>query len=223
MFAVSQVDSNKRGRFVESVNVAFEYKGVFPTSSAHPIQGADTGASAAGRPNIVPKKVNATTAGATSRRGHDLRKIVEKRLEGSHLAGKVKIRESTRGVTVSLSEAGFFDPGSASVRPDSLPALQTIGELLKDSSSPIVVEGHTDNLPIKTAAFPSNWELSTARATTIVSYLIDELKYDPMRLAAAGYGEYRPVADNATPDGRAQNRRVDIVILTEGSSGPPPQ
>lgn len=221
MFAVSQVDSQKMGRFVESVNVAFEYKGVFPNSSSHPIQGAEAGATPSGRPSIVPQKISVAPGVTLSRKGSDLRKNLQKMLKGTPAVLKVKIRQDIRGVTVSLSEAGFFDPGSAKVRPDSLETLRTIGEMLKDTSSPIVVEGHTDNTPIKTAVFPSNWELSTARATSIVSYLIEELRYDPERLAAAGYAEYRPIADNATPEGRGQNRRVDLVVLTEGSGGAP--
>jgi len=224
MFAVSQVDSQKMGRFVESVNVAFEYKGVFPNSSAHPIQGGEASIAPPGRPSIVPQKVNVLPGSTLSKRGTDLKRSLQKMLAaGPPTMKRAHVRHDVRGVTVSLSEAGFFDPGSARVRPDSLPTLQAIAEMLKTLSSPIVVEGHTDNTPIRTAAFPSNWQLSTARATTIVAYLIDEMHFDPMRLAAAGYSEYRPVADNSSPEGRAQNRRVDMVVLTEGSEGPPPQ
>jgi chemotaxis protein MotB len=75
------------------------------------------------------------------------------------------------------------------------------------------VEGHTDNVPIRNARFPSNWELSTARATTVVAYLIERFKFAPERLSAGGYSEYRPVESNATAEGRSRNRRVDIVVL----------
>src|SRR6185295_5888866 len=101
--------------------------------------------------------------------------------------------------------------------------LREIGEALKEDDSPIAVEGHTDNVPIHTVAFPSNWELATARATTIVRYLIDDRHYDPARLSATGFGEFRPTGDNTTAEGRGLNRRVDLVVLTEGSEGPPPR
>ena len=84
------------------------------------------------------------------------------------------------------------------------------------------VEGHTDNLPINTPRFPSNWELSTARATSVIRYLIEEENLDPERLSAAGYGEYRPIDANDTPEGRARNRRVDLVILRLGLTSAEP-
>lgn len=222
MFAISQVDAQKLGRFVESVNVAFELKGVFPDNSAHAIQSTNSGTSMGVGANIAPPRVNVVPPKVPSRRSQKLQKTVQGLL-GTALADKVRLRMDTRGVTVSLSEAGFFDTGSAKVRPDSLATLREIGEALREDGSPIAVEGHTDNVPIHTAAFPSNWELASARATAIVRYLIDDLHYDPGRLSATAFGEFRPTGDNATPAGRGVNRRVDIVVLTEGSEGPPPR
>ncbi|MGB3985550.1 MAG: OmpA family protein, partial [Limnochordia bacterium] len=88
-----------------------------------------------------------------------------------------------------------------------------IGPILKDIPNPIRIEGHTDNLPIKTAQFPSNWELSVHRATSVIRYMVEELDFDPTKLSAAGYGEYRPVRPNDSAENRAMNRRVDIVIM----------
>jgi chemotaxis protein MotB len=84
---------------------------------------------------------------------------------------------------------------------------------LRNEPGPVAVEGHTDNVPIHTAMFPSNWELSTGRATSIVHYLIDQVGFDPTRLSATGFGQFRPDADNSTPEGRLRNRRVDLVLL----------
>jgi len=135
---------------------------------------------------------------------------------------KVKVSTDRRGLVVSLKEAGFFASGSAMIRPEALPLLQEIAKLLADSTSPIRIEGHTDNVPVHSVAFPSNWELSTARATNLVHYLVDTMYFKPTRLTAVGYGEFRPIADNADEAGRASNRRVDLVLLSsEGEKGEP--
>ena len=224
MFAISQVDAQKLGRFVESVNVAFEMKGVFPESRPQPIVASpSTGGGIGVRPNLAPPKITVVTGTIPSRRSSEVRRALQRMLLRSRLQDKLRVRLDRRGVTVSLSEAGFFDTGSAQVRADALPTLHDLAETLKVADAPIAVEGHTDNVPISTQQFPSNWELSTVRATTIVRYLVEQQGYDPLRLSATGFAEYRPVGDNATADGRALNRRVDLVILTEASEGPVPR
>jgi chemotaxis protein MotB len=130
---------------------------------------------------------------------------------------KVNISITRRGLVVSLKEAGFFDSGSATVKKESMELLNTIAESLINYSNSFRVEGHTDNVPIRSGTFRSNWELSTTRATNIVHYMVDSFEYEPNRMSAAGYGEYKPVADNATTDGRSKNRRVDLVMLSGAS------
>ncbi len=129
-------------------------------------------------------------------------------------SGKVRLSLDGRGLTVSLAEAGFFSPGSDVLQADGLPVVESIAKKLKDVRYNLRVEGHTDNIPIRTARFPSNWELSTSRATHVLQYLISETGIPPSRLSAVGYGEYRPVAPNETREGRGLNRRVDIVVLS---------
>jgi chemotaxis protein MotB len=224
MFAISQVDAQKLGRFVESVNVAFELKGVFPENQSRPIPTAPASGGGIGvRPNLAPPRIAVLPGTIPSRRAMEVRRALERILTGSRLQDRLRVRLDRRGVIVSLTEAGFFDTGSAIVRPDAIPTLRELAETLKVTNSPIAVEGHTDNVPISTPQFPSNWELSTVRATTIVRYLVEQHGYDPMRLSATGFAEYRPVGDNATPEGRAANRRVDLVILTEASEAPSPR
>ena len=92
--------------------------------------------------------------------------------------------------------------------------MESISEKLREFDNPILIEGHTDSTPIKNEKYPSNWELSTARATNIISYLVEKQNFPPNRLSAVGYGEYMPVADNNTPQNKAKNRRVDIIILS---------
>jgi len=135
---------------------------------------------------------------------------------------KVGIEIGRRGLTVSLKEAGFFDSGSDTVKSDSRELLAMLAESLSHYTNPYRVEGHTDNIPIRSGKYQSNWELSTSRATNIVQYLVGAYDYDPERMAAAGYGEYKPVADNGTVEGRAKNRRVDIVLLSGGSEAMEP-
>jgi chemotaxis protein MotB len=116
---------------------------------------------------------------------------------------------------ISLREFGFFDSGSASLRPSVLPALDRIASILAMRTCRLRIEGHTDNVPIHTPQMASNWELSTARSTELVRLLIVRYRFSPDRLSAAEYAEHHPIASNDNPQGRAQNRRVDVVILTE--------
>jgi chemotaxis protein MotB len=109
-------------------------------------------------------------------------------------------------------QAFFFDLGM--LHPMDVFMLHIIAESLEKIPNHIRIEGHTDSVPICTARFPSNWELSTARATSIVHYLLTTHRFEPTRLSAAGYGEFRPIASNNSSEGRSQNRRVDIVILS---------
>ncbi len=128
------------------------------------------------------------------------------------LMQKTKIRQTERGLVVSMSEAGFFAPGDASISAEAGRVIQILTESVKNEGTPVRVEGHTDSIPISNSRYSSNWELSTARASSVLQKLV-EYGFPPERLSAAGYGGFQPVAENTTPEGRAQNRRVDIVIL----------
>ena len=125
----------------------------------------------------------------------------------------IHLSENSRGLIISLAEAGFFEPGSAVMNAKGLASVESIAATLRPLAYSIRVEGHTDNTPIHTAQFPSNWELSTTRATFLLEYLISTGKISPQRLSAVGYGEYHPIAPNNTSEGRASNRRVDVVVL----------
>lgn len=133
----------------------------------------------------------------------------------------VEIREQERGVVISLKESILFTPGSADLSPAARKTLDRLAaqlsRLLAGSPRPIRVEGHTDDTPIATGRYPSNWELSTARATNIVRYLAESRRFSPEDLSAAGYGEFHPVENNSSIEGKRKNRRVDIVILNGGS------
>ena len=125
------------------------------------------------------------------------------------------------GLVISLREAGFFDSGSATPKPEALPTLRQIAAKLGDTPYDLRIEGHTDNVPIHNAEFDSNWELLSARATRIARLFLDMNAIPPGRLSAAGYAEYHPVAGNETPEGRAENRRVDLLSCPARKSTSP--
>lgn len=133
-------------------------------------------------------------------------------IENPVLMQKTKMQQTKYGLIVSLSEAGFFAAGDAAVSQEADDVIGVIADSLRSGSKAVRIEGHTDSTPISTAKYPSNWELSTARASSVLARLI-ERGISPDRLSAAGYAGFQPVQDNATAEGRAQNRRVDIVIL----------
>jgi len=116
------------------------------------------------------------------------------------------------GLVITFSEKYMFDSGKAEIYPEAKEVIKNIASLLIDEPNRISIEGHTDNTPINTPEFPSNWELSTKRATNVLKYLLEELKFDPRRLTAAGFGEWHPVAPNDTPENKAKNRRVDLIV-----------
>lgn len=148
----------------------------------------------------------------------DLAVSIREYVRRTQLEGRVRVGVDERGLTISFVDGVLFDLGKADLREDAKEILNSIVTMLLDIPNQICVEGHTDNLPINTERFPSNWELSTARASAVIRYFIENFDFDPMRLSAAGYGEYRPVASNDTPEGRSLNRRVDIVILRGSES-----
>src|SRR5690606_12488447 len=121
-------------------------------------------------------------------------------IEERGLAVAVEVELTERGVVVRFAEGVLFDLGRAELKPEARRFLTELSSLLKEVPNPVRVEGHTDNLPIRTERFPSNWELSTPRATNVIRYLIEEHGLDPRRLSAAVYVEYRPLAHNDTDD-----------------------
>jgi chemotaxis protein MotB len=127
--------------------------------------------------------------------------------------GGAMITADERGVTVHFLEKFMFEPGEAVMKPDALPVLDTLGFLLGSIPNRIRIEGHTDDTPIHTAEFPSNWHLSVARALNVSYYLLQRYPIRPEKVAIVGYGEYHPLVPNDTPVHKAENRRVDIVIL----------
>ncbi len=137
-------------------------------------------------------------------------------------SGKIELSLQPRGLVMSLRESAFFAPGDAVLQTESLEVMARVAQSLAKLPGQIRLEGHTDNIPIHTPEFPSNWRLSTARAITVLKFLTNRYDIPSERLAVSGYGEYRPVAPNDTPQNRAKNRRVAIVILTKDAAAMEP-
>ena len=126
---------------------------------------------------------------------------------------EIVVQQTAEGLTISLRDFGFFNSGRAELLPGADTQLKNIARTLMQRNLELRVEGHSDNQAIHSPSFKSNWELSTARATSVLSLLLDQAGFPPTKISVAGYGSYRPVADNSTAEGRRMNRRVDLVVL----------
>ena len=195
MYSMSRIDAKKFGKVVEALS------GI--------LRGGDNITR-----NIEEENLN---------RGHGLLKLGNLKMLQQQVQSKFKIlgkdeevqtEITERGLVIHILESALFDEGSPNLRLKALDILDIVYEDIKDKPNHIRIEGHTDNRNIETVKYPSNWELSAARATEVVRYFIESHQLKPSRISALGYGEYRPIRPNNTIENRAQNRRVDIVVLT---------
>ena len=141
--------------------------------------------------------------------------LLDERLSSEIASEQVKVGFDERGLVVRLLDRVVFDSGKADVRPDAHAVLDEVARILTHElvAQPVSVEGHTDNVPITRSRWKDNWELSLARARSVLTYLVKERGVSPTKISAAGYGEYRPIASNDRAEGRQENRRVEIVVL----------
>jgi chemotaxis protein MotB len=231
LFAMSQTDKRKVEEVIASLRESFGYAKSSPLSKVNVLDSTElsqipaiSAPTARGdmQPQMPFSKPTKNQYHAEEKDFKKARASLEAYLLKNGKQDKVSLEINRRGLVISLKEAGFFDSGSAEIRESSFPLLAKIAESLSDYNNDIRIEGHTDNVPISTPAFPSNWELSTARATNIVHHLVYYYKFAPEKLSATGYAEFRSVSDNSTAEGRSKNRRVDIVVLSsDGERGEP--
>jgi len=225
LFSSSQVDKRKVGKLAMAIQEAFQQMGIFQTANSRlPMVNADPlpmanvqmidkgkGVSGLGK---MPAPFEKFGSGATPPKDQPgLQKQLERALAPELQRHEVALTAQREGLVISLREIGFFDSGSARLRPTSEAAVRRIAEVLAAQPNNIRIEGHTDNVPIHNSHFASNWELSTARATELTRLFVTRYTFPPDRLSAAGYAEFHPVATNVTQEGRALNRRVDIIVL----------
>ena len=234
MFASSQADKSKAKQMSESVKSAFE-EGHFSASVASILGGTadDKGKGnaqmkgAGGEkktppppvdppsvsPKVPPEKL-AELMPSLKRLTTDLKKEIAD--------GKIQLSLEQRGLVISLKQAAFFPSGEDGVANDSYTSIEKVAEVIKKMPNPVRLEGHTDAVPIHNSRYRSNWELSAARSIAMLEILDTRFGVPRTQMAISGYAESKPIASNETDEGRAQNRRVDILIMNErGAQGEP--
>lgn len=238
MFAISNLSMEKYKAVIESLGNAFgvvkgtaepgsgaggdvNFPKFTPQSSTLNLSSPTQGASPSPSPGVTPLATASPDNGGIGnaievQKMNDVKSQVEGLLKKNNLQNDVSVMIRPRGLVISINSRVLFASGSASLTTSSVLLVQKIANILTPlAGNQICVEGHTDTDPIKTSQFPSNWELSEARANTVLRLLLQNPGLKPGNLSAVGYGEFRPVAKNDTPDNKAKNRRVNIVILKD--------
>jgi len=221
LYASSKADQMKQHQVSQAIDSAFHALGLFPDTARKPVslKNISVLSDAQASPDQIVSPMNIVMGEdvlAPAMVKEDLTRVqqhMEKMLSNEIASHTVSIAMGKDGLVISLREAGFFSSGSATPHPATLPILREIAEALGKTPYDVRIEGHTDNIPIHNQEFDSNWELSSARATRIARIFVDSHSIPPARLSAAGYAEFHPVASNSTNSGRAENRRVDLVVM----------
>jgi chemotaxis protein MotB len=195
LYAISKVDAKKYEALSVSVRGAFGAEG----SSL-------VGGGSAGRGRIAPARDAAAPI------VEQLQKVLAEDLAG----GRIQIERSARGVLIRFQDTLFFERGKAELNSAAQRILREVAAVIAALPNDVEAEGHTDSLPIRSAQFPSNWELSVARSTAVVRYLVEEQGISPLRLSARGLGEHKPLFQNHPTLGEPRNRRVELTIVTRG-------
>ena len=217
MYALSSVNEGKYRILSEALNTAF--RNITSTAPGQ-VMLVTEGAPPLPVPVIRQKRALDEVKAKQRDKMRNMAKEIMDALAPLVKQGKVRVLETSRGVSVEINDSILFAPGQARLEPLSIDALRAVARVVAESDFPITIEGHTDNVPINTPQFPSNWELSAVRATTVLRLFVDS-GVRPERLTAIGYGEQRPVESNDTVEGRARNRRVTILIDAYAPEAPP--
>lgn len=240
LYAISTIDAQKAGKLVTSMRASFDANLFTPGGSSLAFN-PGTGDNPSSRELLKNielhgeklkelqrlRDMKGTYSGKKETLGGEglrqLKDKIESMLVEEVLKGRVKARIDGRGLIITLGEAGMFASASNQIKDEGKVLLETMATVLTRLGNQMRIEGHTDNVPIRNSQFPSNWELSTARATAVISYMVEALHLPPEQLSAAGYGEYRPSDSNNTEEGKARNRRVDIVVLNPAIAAAEPK
>lgn len=225
MYAMSSVDATKYAMMAKSLEVALgmEKTGQGLVSSMSGQKPGETGSkpqeeASKNKKSSTAPKVAALVDMKDAKEQRELAymmKRIKEYTEEKKIIGNLSIAMDVRGLVINLSDSVLFESGKADLSPRAKEILDAIADIVLDSGKHIKVEGHTDNVPIKNERYPSNWQLSTDRATNVIMYWIETHPEASSYLSAAGYGEHRTIAANDTIAGRAKNRRVDIIVLRD--------
>ena len=208
LYAASSVNAEKFSSVAAGLHDAFDR----PSGAMRP-----AGRVLLGGESIVTSVSRAESAAVIVPPARSARAILEAALGDDLAARRVALTEDRRGIVLSIPEAGSFSSGSAELSDAAGAVMMRLSSALQTLPNAARIEGHTDDAPIHTPRFSSNWELSTARATHVVGFLIQQGAIAPNRLSAAGYGAFHPVSDNVSAAGRARNRRVDVIVLNDAT------
>jgi chemotaxis protein MotB len=212
LYASSQADQEKQKKVETSIKASFGQGGDAQAAPFDELQNLQP-------QNIKPRLLTSFPprgSGAAEVQGYVEKKLEQESEEGQEGGQAVTgVRHDAIGVRIQVAANRIFDSGSADLKADSGAALDKIGELLKESGRRLIIEGHTDDQPIKTALYPSNWELSASRATKIVRYLVAKHKIAASRLTAVAYADQKPLVPNTSEVNRAKNRRIEVMIVTD--------
>ncbi len=210
MYATSKVDADKFKLFAFGLQNAFAVDIREGTPAGSPAFDGGRG--------LLPGPIN------TASIQQDLATIqreVEKRAAAAGVSGQIVVTRQDDTIVIRLPNQLLFPSASADLRPEAQAVLGVAGTVIAELPHQVRIEGHTDNVPVGTERYPTNWELSSARATAVLRYLTERAGVDAGRAFAAGFAEFRPVASNDTPEGRALNRRADIVLVYPGGGSAP--
>jgi chemotaxis protein MotB len=211
LYAISQQDKSGAKRFSESVREAVKTGGV-PTAIRSLMATHDGSRKSSGPafPDATPKGQPVPSDPSLVQPFAQLSVALKNEIS----AGKVGLRLGTRGIVITLQEKSFFSSGDDSIYVSSYPAIERVASVIADLPNPVQLEGHTDSVPIHTGRFRNNWELSTARSIALLQLFQMKFGIEPDRFVVAGYAQNAPVALNDTEEGRALNRRVEIIVLS---------
>jgi len=209
MYTMSRIDANKFQSLASSLSRAMGAGGMVMESPG---------------PSFVPgASLSSADELEEKQRFESIREELEALIQERGLAAEIRVSTEQRGIVISFQEQVLFPSGSAELTSQARRLIDEVAPVLRESGNHLRIEGHTDNLPIHTEKFPSNWELSAARATSVLQELLRTADISPDLLCAVAYGEYRPRVLNDTPENRQLNRRVDIVILRDRYVGSEPE
>jgi chemotaxis protein MotB len=216
LFAATYRDNQSIRKLSRAIHNGFQTLGAFSQDES-----GYGGAYSNGQPDtdVTTFQVKSVTPPKTSQPGRSsvdvlaLRRQLESEMGKELKKHEVVMQITPEGFVISLKELGFFDSGQAVLLPGASEKIKRIAKILSEPGLELRIEGHSDDQPIHNAQFRSNWELSSARSMTVLLLLVNEDGFDPRNISASGYAQYRPVADNTSPEGRKMNRRVDLVVV----------